>query len=54
MIDKKINELFSLYVELLKSVKDTEKADLNDLDTQEEVLRLDIITELNKIKEDFF
>ena len=39
---------------ILKSLKDTEKSDLNDLTQQEESLRNDIITELNKIKEDFF
>ena len=50
----KIEEIFNLYISLLKSLKDIEKADLNDLDQQEEILRLDIITQLNKIKEDFF
>ena len=47
----KIEEMFNLYISLLKSLKDTEKSDLNDLTQQEESLRNDIITELNKIKE---
>jgi len=47
----KIEEMFNLYVGLLRIFKDTEKTDLNDLTQQEESLRNDIITELNKIKE---
>jgi len=47
-------EEFKLYIDLLRSLKDCEKGELNDLYIQEESLRESIIKNLKLLKKDFF
>ena len=47
-------EEFKLYIDLLRSLKDCEKGELNDLYIQEESLRESIIKNLKLLKRDFF
>ena len=51
---KNLNLDFKGYIELLKDFEAVNKGEINDLSQQEEFLRLDIISQLNKLKRDFF
>ena len=53
-IIKNLNLDFKGYIELLKDFEAVNKGEINDLSQQEEFLRLDIISQLNKLKRDFF
>ena len=50
---KELKSLFLGYIELLKDFDGCEKAELDDFYNTEECLREDIISQLNKLKENF-